>query len=239
MKNAVTFALLLVLSAATAARAELPVRPAPKGVGKMASPVTTANLVGEKTEGQAFLESLPIEMQRTVLKEGQTLFGEQKETESGSYAGYIKAVAIFKQPKQRVWDLIVVPTLQPLYLPRLTGAKAVEKPEYGELVEFKLKVLFSKFKFYTRHWFYPEHARVEWALDGKKKSDIALQEGYWQLYKLDENRTIGEYGTRVDTGVAVPQFVQDFLARKDIPKALTAFRKYIDSDGKYRRDDDE
>ena len=73
-------------------------------------------------------------------------------------------------------------------------------------------------------------------LDSKKKSDIALQEGYWQLYKLDDNTTIGEYGTRVDTGVAVPSFVQNFLARKDIPKALTAFRKYIDSDGKYLGD---
>ena len=228
-------AAFLILAAA--AQAE-PVRPEPKSVGKMASPVSTANIVGGKTEGQAYFDALPLELQRTLLKEGQSLMGEQKETESGSYAGYIKAVAIFKQPKARTYELIIHPTLQPLYLPRLTGAKAVDDPPFGELVEFKLKVLFSSFKFYTRHWFYPEYARIEWALDSKKKSDIALQEGYWQLYKLDDNTTIGEYGTRVDTGVAVPAFVQNFLARKDIPKALTAFRKYIDSDGKYRRDDD-
>jgi hypothetical protein len=190
-----------------------------------------------KTEGQIFLESLDPEIQKAVLKKGQTLLGEPKQTDNGSYAGYIKAVAIFKQPKQRVWELMVVPTKQPLYLPRLTGASTVDKPANGELVEFKLGVLFSTYKFYTRHWFYPEQSRVEWALDPDKESDIALQEGYWQLYALDENTTIGEYGTRVDTGVAVPQFLQDFFAKKDIPTALTAFRAYMDSDGKFRRDD--
>jgi hypothetical protein len=240
MRNTTAASLFLAAALLTAAAYadDLPARPAPKGIGKAATPVTTATLIGGKTEGQAFFDSLPVEMQRRLLKEGQALWGEQKETDKGSYAGYIKAVAIFKQPKLRAWELMVVPTLQPLYLPRLTGAKTVDKPENGELVEFKLKVVFSKFKFYTRHWFYPEYSRVEWALDPKKKSDIALQEGYWQLYKLDDTTTIGEYGTRVDTGVAVPQFIQDFLARKDIPKALTAFRKYLDSNGTFRRDDD-
>lgn len=236
MKPIAFFAAMLAVAVAAPAFADdLPTRPAPKGIGKFAAPISSP-AVG-KTEGQAFWETLSPEMQQTLKEEGQSLWGEQKQDKTGSYAGYIKAVAVFKQPKARVWELMVVPTMQPKYLPRLTNAKTVDKPEFGELVEFKLKVVFSKFTFYTRHWFYPEYSRVEWALDPKKKSDIALQEGYWQLYALDANTTIGEYGTRVDTGVAVPQFIQDFLAKKDIPTALTAFRAYMDSDGKFRRDD--
>lgn len=238
MKNAALLVLFaLTALAVPAASDNLPVRPEPKGIGKYASPITSTSYVDGKTEGQTFFDALSPEMQKKLKKDGQSLWGEQKQDTKGSYAGYIKAVAIFKQPKKRVWDLMVVPTMQPKYLPRLTDAKTVDQPEHGELVEFHLKVLFSSFEFFTRHWFYPEYSRVEWALDPNKKSDIALQEGYWQLYALDENTTIGEYGTKVDTGVAVPQFVQDFLAKKDIPKALTAFRAYMDSDGKFRRDD--
>lgn len=237
MKHIAFVAAFVALVTATPSFAQdLPARPAPKGIGKFAAPISSPAGAG-KTEGQAFWETLSPEMQKTLKEEGQSLWGEQKQDKTGSYAGYIKAIAIFKQPKARVWELMVVPTMQPKYLPRLTNAKTVDKPDFGELVEFKLKVAFSKFVFYTRHWFYPEYSRVEWALDPKKESDIAVQEGYWQLYALDANTTIGEYGTKVDTGVAVPQFIQDYLAKKDIPTALTAFRAYMDSDGKFRRDD--
>lgn len=212
-------------------------RPAPKGIGDMASPVTTTRTVNGLTEGAAYLATLKPEMRSVLEKDGQVLFGEQKKDASGSYGGYIRAVAYFKQPKARAFALIVEPSLQPLYLPRLVSATAVEQPANGELDEFTLKVLIAKFVFRTRHWFYPEHSRVEWALEKTWKNDIDDQEGYWQLYAVTPELTVGEYGTRIDTGIAVPGWIQDMLARKDIPKALTAFRKYLDTNGKYRRDD--
>ena len=76
---------------------------------------------------------------------------------------------------------------------------------------------------------------MEWALDTSQKNDIKGQEGYWQLFELNANTTIAEYGTRVDTGIAVPRWVQNLFARADIPKALTAFRQYMDSNGTYRK----
>ena len=36
---------------------------------------------------------------------------------------------------------------------------------------------------------------------------------------------------------SVPDWVQEFLARQDIPEALTAFRNYINSGGTWRRPD--
>ena len=211
-------------------------RPAPRAIGEMASPVTTTRTFNGVTEGEAYLKNLDPKQRAELEAKGQVLVGEQKQVEK-SYAGYIHAIAIFKQPKKRVYDLMIESDRQVLYLPRITDAKAVDTPPNGMLVEFKLKVVFSKFIYYTRHWFYPEYSRVEWALDPTYKSDIKLQEGYWQLYEVGPNLTVGEYGTKIDTGVAVPQFIQDFLARKDIPKAMTAFRAYMDSNGTFRRDE--
>jgi hypothetical protein len=50
--------------------------------------------------------------------------------------------------------------------------------------------------------------------------------------------SIGEYGTHVDIGAAVPQFLQDFAARKDgkdVPKALNNQRLWVNSGGTFKR----
>lgn len=211
-------------------------RPSSKGKSALASSTTTVKKEGEEFAGAAYFKSLPADLQAKLLKEDQVLLAEDKTTDD-NYAGYIKAVAIFKQPKKRAWELMIEPTKQVQFLPRLTGATAAERPANGELVDFQLKVLFSTYKFRVQHWFYPEQSRIEWLLDKSVKNDIKSQEGYWQLFELDENRTIGEYGTRVETGIAAPKFLQDIFARKDIPKALTGMRKFVDSNGTYKRED--
>jgi hypothetical protein len=190
--------------------------------------------VNGQTEGRAYLASLSPSLRQQLEKDGQVLMGENKSTDT-SYGGYIKAIALFKQPKARAWALIVAPSRQPLYLPRLTSARVLETPANGELDEFRLKVFIASFVLHTRHWFYPEQSRVEWSLDKAYKSDINRQEGYWQLFAVNDGLTVAEYGTLVDTGIAAPRSIQDYLARRDIPTALQAFRAYIDSDGRYRR----
>ncbi len=221
---------LLLTSAAAAAR------PAPQPQTSLASPVTETATKDGKTEGQLYLDTLSPELRKELEKEGQVLLGEQAETE-GSYGGLIKAVAIFTLPKNKVWELTTDPSKQVLFLPRLTESKTVERPENGELTKFQLKVMWQRIDFRVRHWFYPEIARIEWELDKEYDNDIAGQIGFWQFYQLDENTTIGEYGTRVDTGISVPKFIQDFFAKQDIPDAMTQFRKYVNSKGTYRRDD--
>ena len=37
------------------------------------------------------------------------------------------------------------------------------------------------------------------------------------------------------TSAAVPSFVEDYLTRKNLPKALGAVKKYVDSGGTWRR----
>ena len=235
MRNLLLTAFLLIF--VQQVQADPLVRPDPKELRPYASPATGSKTVAGETEGALFLKSLSPEVRATLEKEGQVLLGDTKKGKGKSYAGFIKAVALFKVSKARAYELIVEPVKQPLYLPRLVSAKSIDAPQNGENIQFHLKVLFTKIHFRTRHWFFPEYSRVEWKLDPKFENDIADQEGFWQLYSVSPDLTVGEYGTLIDTGMAVPASIQEFLARRDIPSALTAFRAYVDSDGKFRRDD--
>jgi hypothetical protein len=228
-----TATLVLVLTASTAWAGE---RPAAKGMSPLSSPVTTTRKDEGRFAGLAYFKSLPEDQRKELSAKGHILLSEDKSG-AGTFSGYIRAVAIFKQPKKRVFELMHEPTKQALYLPHLVSATTQTLAPNGELVEFAIKVMMSTYHYHTQHWFYPEQSRVEWTLDSASKNDIKVQDGYWQLFELSDGATIGEYGTRIETGLAVPKFVQDIFARDDIPKAMLAMRKYIDSNGTFRREE--
>ncbi len=226
---------LLATAIATNAFAAELTRPPARGSSPLASAVAATAAPGTTTPGASYLASLTPDVQKKLQAENQALMGEEK-ADKGSYGGYIRAVAIFKQSKKRVFELMTDTAAQALYLPHIDSATVEARPPNGELTQFILKFIWKSVKFHVQHWFYPEQSRSEWALDPSAANDIKGQEGYWQLFELGPDLTIGEYGTRIETGIAVPKFIQDIFARADIPKALTAFRKYMDSNGTYRRD---
>jgi hypothetical protein len=227
---------VLLVPAVALAAAEALSRPAAKSTHALASAVDTLRDVGGFTEGASFLAGLDPALRETLERSGQVVDG-RTDASSGAYGGYIKAYALFRQPKKRTYELLVEPSRQLQYLPMLSLSNQVERVENGELTQFQIKVLFTTTNFRVRHWYYPETSRLEWLLDPAFKNDIRAQEGFWQLFALDPQTTVGEYGTRVDTGLAVPASVQDFFARRDIPKALAGTRHFVDSNGTWKRDD--
>jgi hypothetical protein len=233
MRFAAPFLALVTLFSAVALATDLS-RPPPKGSSPQASAVSVARYDGE-SPGAAYLRALPPEERKTLDKEGQVLLEDDKSTDSG-FGGYIRAVAIFHQSKKRVFELMAAPDQQSLFMPHVVSSVPMQKPANGQLTEFTLKVMLSHYRFHTMHWFYPETSRLEWWLDTSQKNDIAGQEGYWQLFELTPDTTVGEYGTKIDTGIHVPKWLQNIFARGDIPDALKAFRKYMDSNGTWRKD---
>ena len=223
-------ALMLVL-----ALEALPAAAAPKATHPLASPVTTLRMDGGQYAGQLYYQSLPADVREKLDKKGQVLLADDKST-AGSFGGYIRVVALFSLPKRRVWDLVTQPSLQILFMPHLVSSAIVSRTPEGETTDFVVKVLWVSVKLRVAHKFYADQSRLEWALDNSVKNDIKAQEGYWQFFELGPDKTIGEYGTRVETGLAVPHFIQETLARHDIPGALTAFRNYVNSNGTWRRE---
>ena len=79
-----------------------------------------------------------------------------------------------------------------------------------------------------------ERSRIDWKLDPNFDNDLQDIEGYWELYELDENRTLGKFGTRVSVGQAMPIWLQDYATRKNVPQTMDRMRRWVDSDGTYR-----
>ena len=231
-------ALLALAAAGLAATAVAATRPAqPRVTSPFSSPFGEQRVIDGQVEGQAFLASLPPELVTELKAKRRVLLPEAKATGDASMAGYIKAVALFSQPKARVCEMIAQPNTQVLFLPRLTASDTVSRDETGELTEFHLAVGLVTVKYRTQHWWWPQLSRFEWDLDPSYKNDVKVANGFWQIFALDETTSVGEYGTQVDTGLPVPDALQSYFARKDIPDALEAFQKYIDSGGAWRRPD--
>jgi hypothetical protein len=78
--------------------------------------------------------------------------------------------------------------------------------------------------------------RIHWVLDASARDNtIAGCDGEYLLFPLAPNRTLLVYRTWVDSGLAVPRFIQDHMAKKSIPELLHALQKRILTHGQYRK----
>lgn len=158
-----------------------------------------------------------------------------KLSSGGDIKGVINAYVIANQPKMRVWELLHEPSKQYTYLPRLEKAKTISKGENQELGWFQVKVSFVTIENQVDHRWWPEISRMAWGLHPEYDNDLRQQDGYYNLYAIDENTTLMELGTALETSALVPGFVQEYLTKTDLPEVMVAVKKYMDSNGTYRK----
>lgn len=60
--------------------------------------------------------------------------------------------------------------------------------------------------------------------------------GFYNVYSIDENTSLLEFGMLLETSALVPKFVQDYLTKQDLPEALAAVKKYMDSGGTWAKE---
>lgn len=196
--------------------------------GKYSVPATSAT-VGE---GRAIFDLLDEKEKAKLIKEGVVL--SQKLSNEGEVKGMITALILVKQPRAKVYEMLTNPSIQSKYLPRLNASKTVTKKESGEITAFTVKVSFISVKTEIVHQWWPEISRMAWTLNPKFDNDMKVQDGYYNVYSLDENTSLLEFGTELQTS-GVPQFVQDYLVKSDLPEALQNVKKYQDSGGTFRK----
>ncbi len=197
--------------------------------GKYSVAATSAS-VGE---GKAILDLLDAKEKAKLMKDGVVL--SQKITGEGDVKGMVTALIIVKQPRAKVFELLTNPSGQSKYLPRLNSSKTVTKRENGETTAFVVKVSFISVKTQIVHQWWPEISRMAWTLNPKFDNDMKVQDGYYNIYSLDENTSLMEFGTEIQTS-GVPQFVQDYLVKSDLPEALMNVKKYQDSGGTFKKE---
>jgi hypothetical protein len=147
---------------------------------------------------------------------------------------FIEALVIFEQPRSRVMRLLSQTARQREYRPELSGVETLAWSDDGSIDEHRMRVLFVKLRYRVHNHFDFEQGRIWWELDPSSESDLRRLEGFWELYELDEKRTLGRFGTRVDVGPALPTWFQEYATRKNVPATVDHIRLWVDSNGTYR-----
>lgn len=173
------------------------------------------------TPGARFVARLPPSSREALKRDAQVVLDPTKDQT------LVRAVMRFDRPVDEVFAIITQPSQQTTYLPHVTQSKTVgARTSEGEVNDMIVSFLFT-FRFRTQHWFYPEEHRMEWNLDPSGEDGLTEQNGFFQLYALDEKTTIAEYGTHVVARDGFLNFLRSIGERGGVAEALTAIRKHV------------
>ncbi len=148
-------------------------------------------------------------------------------------ATYVTALVIFEQPLERSWRLMSQTGRQVEFRPELKANDTLETYEDGTLERQRLRIMFTNIVYHLRYRLEPEAHRFSWELDARRENDLKEVSGFYEFHALDEGRTLARFGTRVDVG-ALPDFLQDYATRKNVPKSIQNARRWVNSDGTWR-----
>lgn len=172
-----------------------------------------------------------------TLNKGEVVTqSEVYNTPEGKRAARGKAYVVVKAPPEACWAIVTDYTKFPEFMPRLKKVQVLEKNETNWKVQQSISVPLSSVSYTLDLKFNAEAKRMDWTIDKAKKNDIKDTQGSWEYLPFGEGRTLIRYTIAVDTGTFVPQFVEDYLVKKDLPEVLNSFRNRVESGGKWKKD---
>ena len=182
---------------------------------------------------EMILASQPSDIRDRLFEQKYVVMQEIREP--GAPPGMFLAYVLFEAPPARVYRFLSQTARQKEFRPELTGVETVSITPPGRSVEeYRLKVLFQRYVYRLEYRMDPEARRLEWSLAEGFENDLDSIEGFWELYEMEGDRTLGRFGTTVDAGANIPRFLQDWLTRKNLPKQMQRVRAWVDSGGTYR-----
>jgi hypothetical protein len=181
---------------------------------------------------KVFKELSPEEMAR--LKKGEIVILKEMASEGDDKTAYIRALLVLNKPIEKIWSLITKTERQVEYLSNIDEVTLVSRDGTGDIVEFHLSFGFIKVVYRVIHR-YGDNYYLYWSLDPNFKNDLKELKGFWQYFKLDDNTTLARYGTRVKASSLIPKFVEEYMTKRDLPKALDDVKRWLDTDGAFNK----
>ncbi len=213
---ALVLAALLVLPAWTSAdRGSGP----PKGAMTVQDPSAHEGMTPEQVERANKGEIV-------ILDKPRDMKGEQ----------VVRAAMMFRKNIDEVWDLITQGWRQEEYLPRLESSELVEKWDGGDRLKLSVDIMGIKINYQIIGDRDKSSYRSSWKLDPDYKNDMKQLSGAWQFYWVDDKSTFARYSTWVETKALIPDFVQEYMIKKDLPSSLSVQRQWIESGGTYKKE---
>ena len=175
--------------------------------------------------GERVLAQQPPDVVEALLRDKVVL-----ATQGGSPV--VRGLVIFAKPVDRVYELLAQTSRQREFRTDLAGLETLETLRDGSIEEHRLRILFLDIRYRLRNRLDRERRRISWELARGFEQDLQRVEGSWKLYPLPQDRTLGVFRTRVEVGPAMPEFLQDYATRKNLPGTLARCRRWVDGDGR-------
>lgn len=199
---------------------------------RVAAALAATLLLGARPSAEAVLRDAPPGLAERLRAERVVV------VEEGGGAGpesFIVALVLFDQPPARVAALLREAERQTEYRPELVGVRTVEEVAGGRIDEQRIRILFRELVYRLR---YEDDGdgRVTWSLAEGFENDLARMRGFWELHGFEQDpaRTLGRFGSDVDVGRGVPEFVQKGMGRRTVVRYVENFRRWVDSGGAWR-----
>ncbi len=145
----------------------------------------------------------------------------------GHKKSLVQSSAILSFPAAEVWSVVIDFESRPKFVPGAKEVKTIRREGNQLWLQEHLRVFLMNIRFGVINTLEPELGRVTWRIDPEAKNDIADTSGSWQIVSLDEQRTLVHYEARIDSGKPVPGFIEDFLARRSLPKMISGLRDEV------------
>lgn len=151
--------------------------------------------------------------------------------ERAGAAGTFEGLVIFDPPLDRIWHLLIQGDRQNEYRPELKRIRTIDKGPNHSLEEHELRIMFISLTYRLRFELDRDQDFIGWSLDPDFKNDVDHISGNWQLYEMEDGRTLARFETRVRVGGALPGWLQDTVSRKKIPQTLKRCRVWANNEG--------
>lgn len=170
------------------------------------------------------------------LKAGKILRFSQKTIQvNGSSVGGGYVVGIIDREPEAVWAVLTDFEKQPEYMPRLRKVQLGERQGQIVPVTHTIKVLTRNVSYSLIQTLDEQSHALTWRIDDKKENDILETVGSWQLKPYQSGQCLAVYSVLVNTGTRIPNFLEHFLIRRDMPDVVGALRKRVESNGAYTK----
>ena len=173
------------------------------------------------------LAAAPAELMEE-LRDRKVVLDARGEAATQAARGFV----IFEQPVDRAFLLLAQSARQKEYRPELEAIETLEVSEDGSIDAHRMKIMFIDIRYHLRNRIDALNRRIHWELAPGFENDLERVEGSWELYALEDGRTLGVFGTVVEVGSGMPSFLQDYVTRKNLPRTLERCRLWVDGNGR-------
>lgn len=159
---------------------------------------------------------------------GEVVAREVARAPAGERERTVTAAGFVIGAPEQVWSVLTDWESYPSFFPNAKETHVRRIEGRRAWLSQRLEVFFFDVRYGVVWEMDPEAGRVRFELDPDVPHDIAGTRGSWRLAPLDAGaRTLVRYEAWIDTGRAVPGFVEEALMRRSLPRLLVALREEV------------